>query len=255
MGFYKPHLKWSVPDRFFKMYPPNKISPPRNPADDLDDLPPIAREGWIDDTAFMPPEQVQEAIAAYYACCSFVDTCVGQLLDALDETGRTDKTIIVLWSDHGFLLRHHFMWGKSRLFEMACRTPLMISVPNMQTAGRRCARLVELVDLYPTLVELCGLRLPDGLEGTSMVPLLRDPKRPWKKAAFSVVRRGRTLGTSVRTERYRFNQYGSTEQEELYDHANDPDEFTNRIKDPAYAQALAEMRAILAQGWKNARPR
>jgi uncharacterized sulfatase len=254
VGFYRPHLKWTVPDRFFDMYPPEMIELPKNPPNDLDDLPPAAKVGWLDDTKIMPPEMMREAVAAYYACCSFVDTCIGQLIDALEETGKIDNTIVVLWSDHGFMLRHHFMWGKSRLFEIACRTPMLISVPGMETAGRRCPRLVELVDVYPTLVELCGLPEPEGLEGTSMVPLLQDPTRSWKKAAFSVVADRRTLGKSVRTERYRYNQYGGTEQEELYDHATDPNEFTNLAGDPAYAEVVKEMRAVLAQGWKQARP-
>jgi iduronate 2-sulfatase len=254
VGFYRPHLKWTAPDRFFDMYPPENIKLPENPANDLDDLPRAAKVGWLDDTKIMPPEMIREATAAYYACCTFADSCIGQVLDALEETGQAGNTIIVLWSDHGFMLRHHFMWGKSRLFEIACRTPLLISVPGMETGGRHCGRLVELVDIYPTLVELCRLPEPEWLEGISMVPLLQDPTRTWKKAAFSVVSRRGTLGRSVRTERCRYNQYGSMEQEELYDHATDPDEFTNLARDPAYAQVVTEMREILAHGWQNARP-
>ena len=255
VGFYKPHLEWSVPDRYFAMYPPESIKAPRNPASDLNDLPLAAKIGWIDDTAFMSPQMVQEAIGAYYACCTFVDSCVGQLIDTLERTGQIDNTIVVLWSDHGFLLRNHFMWGKSRLFEEACRCPLMISVPSMSHPGKRCQRLVELVDLYPTLVDLCDLEMPAGLEGTSMVPLLNDPAQPWKKACFTVVQRDRILGTSVRTERYRFNQYGDSNQEELYDHRIDPGEFTNQVNNPAYQETVIALRQILSDGWRHAGPR
>jgi iduronate 2-sulfatase len=255
LGFFKPHLVWSAPDRFFDMYPPETIKPPQNPPDDLDDLPPLAKEGFMSDESFMTTGMIQEAIAAYYACCSWMDFCLGQVLDTLKETGQDKNTVIVLWSDHGFLLREHFFWGKSRFFEEATRSVLLVSDPRRQeNAGAMCERFVELIDIYPTLIDLCGLPGRNDLEGTSVEPLLDNPVRPWKKGAFTNVFRGNILGESVRTENWRYSEYGGSDQAELYDLAADAKEFTNLAGKPEYAAKAAEMSALLRGGWKGALP-
>jgi len=255
LGFFKPHLVWSAPDRFFDMYPPETIRPPQNPPDDLDDLPPAALEGFMSDEAFMTTEMIQEAIAAYYACCTWMDYCLGQVLDALKETGQEGNTVIVLWSDHGFLLREHFMWGKSRFFEEATRSVFLVVDPRRRkNAGETCERFVELIDIYPTLIDLCGLPGRNELEGTSVGPLLDDPERPWKKGAFTNVLRGNVLGQSVRTEGWRYSEYGGPDQAELYDLAEDAREFTNLAGKPEYADKEREMQALLRRGWKSAAP-
>jgi uncharacterized sulfatase len=180
-----------------------------------------------------------------------VDAQVGLLLDALERQKLADNTIIVFFSDHGFHLGEHVgLWGKSTLFEEAARVPLLVAAPGKK-AGTRCPRLVELVDLYPTLAQLCGLPRPEGVEGTSFVPLLDDPERHWKKAAFTSVHRNG--GESVRTERYRLTVWGK-EAAELYDHERDPHELVNRARDPGHAETLAEMRQVLREGWKRAGP-
>jgi uncharacterized sulfatase len=216
-------------------------------------------------------EQKREAIAAYYASISFLDSNVGRLLAALDRLALTEKTIVVLMSDHGFLLGEHGFWEKGVLFEEAVRVPLIVSVPGLNRNGAVCYRLVEHVDLYPTLAELCGLRTPPKMEGTSFVPLLKDPTRPWKQAAFTSVRRPRVdmanrwdrfwhsseddiVGRSVRTERYRYTEWSDGLGVELYDHETDPAECQNRGDEPAYSETRRQLELILKEGWTASRP-
>jgi len=248
VGFHCPHLSLVAPDQYFAMYPPEKIPLPANPPNDLDDVP--GSYSLANQERFTP-EKEREAIAAYYACVSYMDACVGRVLGALKETGRDKNTIVVFLGDHGFHLGEHFLWQKMTLFEESARVCLILSAPNMRNKGAVCERLVEFVDLFPTLAELCGLEIPPGLEGTSMKALLDSPDRPWKKAAFTMLG---GKGRSVRTERWRYTEWGSPPKAELYDHESDPGEFVNRAADGAWAEVAAELSQLLRKGWRAALP-
>ncbi len=253
-GFHKPHLPWVAPKKYFDMYPPEKIELPRTPANDLEDIPRLALTHTSGDETMTAAER-RMAIAAYHAATTFMDAQVGVLLDTLDRLKLWDNTVVLLFGDHGWHLNdHHGLWRKSTVFEESARAPLIVAAPGRK-ADAVSSRLVEFVDIFPTLVELCGLPLPEGLEGLSMSPLLDNPGQPWKKAAFTVVRRGRdVLGRSARTDRYRYTEWGSEAVAELYDHETDPHEWTNLAKDPRHAETLTRMRKVLTDGWRSALP-
>jgi uncharacterized sulfatase len=226
------------------MYQTSQIQLPNTPADDLDDIPPIALT-LRDQETKMEPEARKQAVLAYHAATSFMDAQVGVLIDAMDRLKLWDNTVVLLFGDHGWHLSEHMgLWRKMTVFEEAARAPLIIVAPGKKK-GESCPRLVEWVDFYPTLLDLCSLPKKSGLDGTSIVPLLSDPQRKWKKAAYTVVQHQRTLGRSVRTERYRYSEWGGPEVAELYDHELDPKEYKNLAKDPKSAKVIAEMRQLL----------
>lgn len=251
-GFHKPHLPWVAPKKYFDMYPVEKIQPPTEPPEHQQNMPAGARNYNQRDESLSDAEK-RQAVAAYYACVSFIDAQVGVLLEAMDRLKLWDNTVVVFWGDHGFHLGEHGgLWRKMSLFEESARVPLIIAAPGKK-AGVASQRFAELLDLYPTLTDLTALPLPQGLEGTSLVPLLENPKRSWKKAAFTVVSRGKTLGRSVRSDRYRYTEWDE-QSAELYDHEKDPHEHNNVVKDPKYAGSLACMRGLLKGGWHAAVP-
>jgi uncharacterized sulfatase len=183
-----------------------------------------------------------------------MDAQVGRLLDALDRLNLTDNTIVVFFSDHGWLLGEHGgQWQKRSLFEESARVPLIIYAPGAEGNGIACFRTVELIDLFPTLAELCDLPLPTGLEGASLEPLLNDPGHPWTKPAITnVVRRAdRSIleginGRSVRTERYRYTEWDEgVEGMELYDHYSDPKEWRNLVEKPDYKYTIERLKKML----------
>ncbi|MCK4628013.1 MAG: DUF4976 domain-containing protein, partial [Sedimentisphaerales bacterium] len=165
-----------------------------------------------------------------------------------------------LWGDHGWKLGEHSMWCKHTNFELDTHVPMILSVPGMKTAGRHTKALTEYVDIYPTLSELCGLSVPKHLEGISMVPLLNKPDRPWKKAAFSQYPRGKVMGYSMCTERFRYTQWqdrktGKVMARELYDHKIDPQENVNAAAQPEYAKDVNRLSQMLKRGWRAALPK
>ena len=247
LGFHKTHLPLNAPKKYFDLYPPEKMPLPQYPEDCLEGLPYGYR---LKNHKAFTEEKRRQAIAAYYACASYMDACVGKVLDALKETGRDRNTIVVFLGDHGFHMGEHLLWQKMTLFEESCRVPLIIRAPGVTPAGGICKRPVSQIDLFPTLADLCGLGLPSEKEGISMAPLLRDPSRAWKKGAFTCM----DNGTSVRTERYRYNEWGGPEQAELYDHETDPRELRNLAKDPKFKDVVAELSALIKGGWKAALP-
>jgi uncharacterized sulfatase len=254
-GFHKPHLPWVAPKKYFDLYPPPKMKLPNTPPNDRDDIPPIALTRTAGDDE-MTDLQRQEAIAAYHAATSFMDAQVGYLIDTMDRLKLWDNTVVLLWGDHGWHLYDHLqLWRKMTVFEEAARAPLMMVAPGRKK-GAATSRLVEYVDIYPTLVELCGLPMPEGLEGTSFVPLLDNPRRAWKKAAFTVVSRGRNmLGRSVRTDRYRYTEWGGdAKTAELYDHEKDIHEWNNLAFGNKAPKIQQEMHGLLHAGWKAALP-
>ena len=256
-GFHKPHLPWVAPKKYFDMYPPEKIQLPDTPLDDRDDIPPIALTHTKGDDEMTDLDK-KKCIAAYHACTTFMDAQVGVLLDTMDRLKLWDNTIVMLFGDHGWHLDDHLgLWRKMTVFEEAARAPMIFCAPGMQ-AGVACPRLVEYVDIYPTLTELCGLPGPAGAEGISFAPLLKDPQRPWKKAAFTVVVHGKSvMGRSVRTERYRYTEWGDSKTAELYDHEVDIHEFTNLAfaGRPAHDDKVKlQLSQTLHDGWRAALP-
>jgi uncharacterized sulfatase len=168
------------------------------------------------------------------------------VLDALDSLGLSENTIVVFWSDHGYHLGEHGLWFKQSCFEESAKSPFILSVPGLKTAGRLCYKPVELVDIYPTLAELTGLKPPATLEGFSLSPLLQNPDAAWSHPAYTQVQRGNTPGHSVRTEVWRYTEWGYGKMgEELYNEITDPQELNNLAGNPKYAEIIKEMKILL----------
>ncbi len=245
-GFRKPHLPWAAPKKYFDLYPPSKIQvPPDLPQHNI---PSVALMTELFGAA--QPSSRAEAIAAYYANISFMDAQVGVLLDTLDRLKLWDNTVVVLFGDHGFHLGDHGgLWAKLTLFEQSARTPLIIAAPKIK-GGKFSPRVVELLDLYPTITQLCQLQPPSPQEGRSLVPLLQQPNLTWSHAAYTMVIHevgGEKIeGKSVCNERWRYTEWEAGRQGiELYDHKSDPREFTNLAKEARYAKTVLTMKKLL----------
>lgn len=245
VGFYRPHTPFVAPKKYFDMYPIEKIRLPAQP-ESYENVPRLARHFYRGHNQ-LSNENRRDAIQAYYAATTFMDAQLGKVLDAVERLGLDRNTVIVFTSDHGYHLYEHGLWHKRSLFEESARVPLIIAVPGMKAKGRACPRVVELVDLYPTLADLCALKLPATLPGISLKPQLDDPLAPTKTAALTQVRRGKNLdGYSIRTERYRYTEWdGGRAGVELYDHDTDPHELVNLASDPNHAATAAQLKSLL----------
>jgi uncharacterized sulfatase len=242
-GFRKPHLPWAAPRKYFDGYAVEKIQPPLVAAEHFKSLLPIAVNKSAEQE--VTPQQAKGFIAAYYACVSFMDAQVGVILSAVERMKLANNTIVILVGDHGFHLGEHGLWGKNTLFEQCVKTPLIVAGPGAGR-GEACARIVELLDIYPTVVDLCGLPSPAGLQGASLRPLLARPDGAWDRPAYTVLRRDRAVGKSVRRERYRYTEWdGGKEGAELYDYQSDPNEWKNLAKDAGAASVVTEMKRLL----------
>jgi len=250
VGFYRPHLPFVAPKKYFDLNPLDQIAMPREPADDLSDIPPLALANARPNYG-LDDRRCREAIQGYRAGTSFMDAQVGRVLEALDRLKLTERTVVVFWGDHGFHLGEHGQWKKQTVFEESARVPLIVAAPGCKGNGRSSPRLAELVDLYPTLADLCGLSPPANLQGQSLRPLLDDPERPGKAAAYTQVSRGKGSGRSVRTERWRYTEWDEGKQGvELYDHDADPHEYHNLATDPKHADTVRMLKALLWVGRK-----
>jgi uncharacterized sulfatase len=246
VGFRRPHAPYAAPQKYFDLYPPGSIPPLAEPPEHLGKIP-LAAFTYPAGTAPISADERAQCVAAYHACISFVDAQIGLLWAALDQARLWDKTIVVFYSDHGYHLGEHGgMWHKMSVFEESARVPLVVAAPGSQVRGQACPRLVELVDIYPTLVDLCGLPTVPGLEGESLRSLLADPAAPGKPAAYTQVLRGKVPGRSVRTERWRYTEWDEGRAgAELYDHDSDPREYVNLADEPRWTETRAELAKLL----------
>ncbi len=246
VGFFRPHTPYVAPLHWFGKYPLEDVvlHEPRLPDGNPPEVPKAALASFKKEQATMTDEQRRAAIQAYHASISHMDAQVGRVLKALDELDLAKDTIVVFTSDHGYLLGEHGLWQKQSVFEQSARVPLVIAGPGVPELGKTCGRPAELVDLFPTLTELCGVPAPKNLSGVSLAPLLKNVDAKGRTAAFSMVRGGR----SIRTERWRYTEWkGGAEGVELYDHDTDPGELKNLAGDPAHQATVTELKALLAQ--------
>lgn len=252
VGFHRPHLPLVAPAKYFDLYPLDEIRLPDAPADDEADIPAPARNGAVPGYANSAnAEQRRAAIRAYLACLSYVDAQAGRVLQTLDELKLRENTIVIFTSDHGWHLGEHGLWHKRSLFEESARVPLIIDMPKAAGNGSESDSLVELLDLYPTLCDLCGVPSPPHLQGLSLRPVLGDPKHALHDAAFTQARRGASAehwGRSIRTARYRFTQWDEGRSGvELYDHQTDPHEYVNLANDPQHLAEQARLTKLLKE--------
>jgi len=276
VGFRKPHLPFSAPKKYWDLYKRQEIPYPVSNSHP-DGAPELAVRSWgelegysdIPKNGKLSKAKTQELRHGYYACISYVDALTGRLLKKLDELELTNRTVILLWGDHGLHLGEQGLWTKANNYELSTRVPLILSVPGKTQPGRKTDALVEFVDLYPTLAQICGLPAPAKSEGISLLPLLKKPDRPWKTAAFSQYPRsfqgnrhrkdGDIMGYAVRTQRHRYVEWrngktGKVQARELYDHQTDPNETKNLANEPDQKENLKSLQQILQSGWKAALP-
>ena len=263
VGYRKPHLPFCAPKKYWDMYDRDAI--PDSPVN----VPPIDASkyaltnfGELRKYDGIPPRgpvsvaQRKELRHGYLACVSYVDAQIGRLLDALKSEGLDRNTIIILWGDHGWKLNDYGSWCKHTNMEIDTHVPLILSVPG-QKKGLRSKALVEFVDIYPTLAELCDLPIPAQCEGASMVPLLKNPDRSWKTAAFSQYPRRGLMGYSIRSGKWRYTEWidpktGEIKDRELYDHENSALTTENQVNDPALAETVKQLSTLMSKGngWK-----
>ena len=275
VGFRKPHLPWVAPKKYWDLYDPAKIelAPNQFLPVDAPEYAVLPNDGevraykGVPPSGPIPPEIQHKLKQAYFAGVSYSDAQIGRVLAELDRLNLRSNTIIVLWGDHGWKLGEHMAWGKHSNVENDLNAPLIFAAPGSKNAGTHSDALVEFVDIYPTLCDLAGIPLPRNLEGTSLKPLLDNPKLAWKTAAFSQYPRnagktgvGKLMGYTMRTDRYRFtvwvgnNDHSKVEATELYDHQTDPQENYNLAKKPENADLVAKLMEQWEKGWRGAIP-
>lgn len=278
LGFTKPHLPFTAPNKYWDLYENVKLPPLTN------DFHP-SKAPWYalgrsaefhgyDDTpsGTVPMTLAMQYRRAYYACISYVDAQLGKVLDELERLDLRDSTSVIVWSDHGFKLGEHDAWGKSTNVDLDMRVPLIIRIPGDQGNVGRTDALVELVDLYPTVLDILELEAPHDMEGISLLPLFKNPNQAWKTAAFHQYPRSvgedelerhawDLMGYTIRTDRYRLTRWdsvyvkGQVEGLELYDHSVDPEENYNMARESRYSPVVSELSHRLDLGWSAALPR
>jgi arylsulfatase A-like enzyme len=286
VGYYRPHLPFNAPQKYWDLYnrnsiplSPNQFVPEGSPEYaihgdqelrsyiDCPDLPLPAQEPWDE-------KRQRELKHGYFASVSYVDAQIGRLLDELDSLGLAENTIIVLWGDHGWKLGEHNGWCKMTNYEIDTQVPMIVSGAGVKAKGKESKALTELVDIYPTLCEMAGFSIPEHLQGSSLVPLLENPDAEWKPAAFSQFLLGRfgppetrkheRMGYTIRTQRYRYVEWYSWNKEEkkrgdlldkeLFDHQTDPQENKNLANETEYQKTVESLSRQLNVGWRGALP-
>ena len=246
VGFHKPHDPFIAPKRYFELYPLEDLELPKDPPDRSTELPVAMGKGMKAEFDRFTDKERREFMRAYYAGISFMDAQLGKIMAAFDRLKLWENTIVILIGDHGYHLGEHGWWNKNTLFELSARAPLIVVTPDMKMPDKNCSQIVEFVDIYPTLADLCGLPISADLEGMSFRPLLTDINLPWKKTAFTQLQRGEITGRSVRTERWRYTEWDEgREGFELYDQDNDPGEYYNLAGHPQHAETIEELKNLL----------
>ncbi|NQY07893.1 MAG: sulfatase [Flavobacteriales bacterium] len=285
VGYYRPHLPFNAPKKYWDMYDrdsiplaENQYIPEGSPAYAVhgdrelrrytgsEDLPLPSEKPWDE-------ARQKEMKHGYYASVSYIDAQVGRLVDELERLGLAENTIIVLWGDHGWKLGNHNSWGKMSNYEIDTRVPLIISGNNVKSKGAMSNALTEFVDIYPTLCEMTGFEVPKYLQGTSLAPLLENPDKAWKTAAYSQYLLGRfipeaedieRMGYTIRTDQYRYVEWylwnkeeqvrGELIGKELFDHFIDPQENKNLAMETAHVETVELLSAQLKAGWRKSKP-
>ncbi len=262
-GFFRPHTPFVAPKAYFERHPLDRIRLPMLDSASRAALPlPAFPHNCFTPGYGLPEATLREALQAYQASVAFVDAQIGLLLDALDERQLWDRVIVALWSDHGYHLGEHGLWQKRTLFDESARAPLLIAAPQIPAGqrGKTCRRVVEFIDLLPTLCDLAAIPPPPGVQGVSLRPLLENPDAAWDRAAFTqILRLARTpdtsttpldelpqvMGRAVTTERWRYIEWNGGQQgRELYDHASDPQERRNLADDPDSQREVLRLRTL-----------
>ncbi len=255
VGFTKPHLPFVAPKKYWDLYKreelklaPNPFAPKGAPRQAMHNFGELRNYRDIPKKGPVPDDLALSLIHGYYACVSYTDAMIGRIMEELDRLDMRENTIVILWGDHGWQLGEHALWCKHANFNTSLNAPLIISAPG-KSGGHKLSSLVEFVDIYPTLCELAGVQLPEHLQGTSFVPLLDAPGRPWKEAVFARYHDG----DSVRTDRYLYTEWkkdGERVAAMLYDHETDPDENVNISEEPESAEIIKRMQGLLKAGWE-----
>ncbi len=247
VGLFRPHTPYVAPKKYFDLYPLDSIKVPTEPEGYLETLPEPARKSIRrkKDQVNLKDELARQAIQAYYASITFADAQIGLILDALEATGLAKDTVVLFTSDHGYHMGEHGHWQKTTLFENAARVPLIIAGPGVKAPGKRSTAPAEMVDFYPTLAELCGLKAPSYISGVSLVPALKNPQAKPRQAALTHY----ANGYSLRTERWRYTEWGENGKEgnELYDCKTDPAEMNNLAGKAEHADRVAQLSKQLRQ--------
>ncbi len=242
VGLHKPHMPWNVPRKYFDRFPLESVKLPPFLANDLDDIPESGRNMARpngDHATMLKSGRWKEAVQAYLATIAYMDTNLGRLLDALENSAYRDNTIVVFWGDHGWHLGEKSHWRKFALWEEATRTPLIWKVPGLTRPGSVCRHPVDFMTIYPTLTDLCGIPTPRHVEGSSIRALLENPEADWTTPAVTTYRRG---NHAARSSQWRYIRYANGE-EELYDEIKDPNEHTNLASRPEFDVVKAELAA------------
>ena len=272
VGFRKPHLPFNAPKKYWDLYQREQIPKPLTSSHPTN-APEIATRSWkelegytdIPSNGMIGQVKTQELRHGYYACVSYIDSLVGRLIRTLNDLNILKETVICIWGDHGYHLGEQGLWTKANNYELSVRVPLIFSIPMQKKQGSKPNGLVELVDLYPSICEACQIKIPPSLEGTSFIPLLNDPDKEWKNAAYSQFPRNRTrnrhtshgeiMGYSVRTNTHRYTEWREWKTNkvidiELYDHATDSNEMTNIASLKNFQDQLKILSITLKEGWK-----
>jgi arylsulfatase A-like enzyme len=261
VGFFRPHTPFVSPKKYFERFPEKDMPVVPGVKEDQADIPPAALMSRKKEQDRLTDDLRRQCRQAYNASISFMDAQVGRVIAALDRLGLATNTIIVFTSDHGYHMGEHGLWQKMSLFEESARVPLLIVAPGVGPAGAVAKSPVGLIDLYPTLVELCGVAAPANLQGQSLVPMLTDPTATGRGWALSQVTRSRGaaarrfFGYTLRTARWRYTEWDEgREGRELYDHDADPKELTNLAEKPEHAATVAGLSQQLRAAVKSTFP-
>lgn len=266
VGFLNPHLPFNSPKKYWDLYSREEIKLAPNPF-----LPKDAYEQAISDSGEIrvyegipekgpiPDDTALTLKHGYYAAVSFVDACVGRVLDALEQLGLAENTVVILWGDHGWKLGEHGAWCKHSNVRNDTNAPIILAAPGQKSPGGKTRAAVEFVDIYPTLCDLAGLDKPSHLQGDSFAPLLDQPDLPWKRAAFSQYPRGNIMGYSMTADNHRLTVWVDRKDHEkvhfteLYDQTRDPQENENVAGNPEYAPVLEKLTRWYREGWEGTR--